>query len=135
MRERFIRFMQGRYGGDQFGNFIVIVALVLLVIAFFIPSYLVKNIFHGIVVLLLIYTYVRMFSKNHEKYARQNQRYLKYCGKIKRVILKKKENAAQRKTHRIFRCPNCRQAIRVPKGKGKIAILCPRCDTEFIRRS
>ncbi|MEI3279496.1 MAG: hypothetical protein V8R46_01165 [Eubacterium ramulus] len=41
----------------------------------------------------------------------------------------------QKKIYRFFACPNCAQKVRVPKGKGRICITCPKCKTEFIKRS
>ncbi|MCD7825421.1 MAG: hypothetical protein LUH14_05610 [Clostridiaceae bacterium] len=135
MGQRFSRFMQGRYGGDQYGNFLVILAVVILVIEFFIPNYFVKNILNAIALLLLCYSYFRIFSRNYQKRYAENQKYLQKYYALRNALLKRKNRAAQRKTHRIFKCPSCKQAIRVPKGKGKIAIVCPKCNTEFIRRS
>ena len=43
-----------------------------------------------------------------------------------------KKRWAQRGTYRFFKCPQCRQIVRVPKGRGKICITCPKCKTEFM---
>ena len=46
-----------------------------------------------------------------------------------------KKRWAQRSTYRFFKCPQCKQTVRVPKGRGKICITCPKCKTEFIKKS
>ncbi len=135
MRERFSRFMQGRYGVDQFSNFLVILALIFMVLELFIPVSYVRSGLNSLGLLLLIYAYFRIFSKNHYKRYAENERYMKYYNKVRFFLARKKNHMEQRRTHRIYKCPSCGQSIRVPKGKGKIAITCPKCRTEFIRKS
>ena len=83
---------------------------------------------------LLIYSYFRILSRNVSK-REENQRYLnaKYRAVVKKNNLKKRW--AQRSTYRFFKCPQCKQTVRVPKGRGKICITCPKCKTEFIKKS
>lgn len=135
MRERLARFMQGRYGVDQFTNFLIILALVLMVLRMFVPGLQVRSVLNMAGILLLVYAYFRILSRNHYKRYAENERYMKYYNKVRFFLARKKSHMEQRKTHRIYKCPSCKQAIRVPKGKGKIAITCPKCRTEFIRRS
>lgn len=130
LRDRFARFMQGRYGVDRFTQVMTWVSLILIVLSMF-----TLNIFWYIGLIILIYAYFRMFSRNISKRYAENQKYLEFEGKIKRFFTGKKNLAKQRKTHHIYRCPGCKQKIRVPRGKGKIEIRCPKCGTTFIKRS
>lgn len=135
MRERFERFMRGRYGVDQFSNFLVILAVVLMVLDFFIRVSPVHEIINILTFIAAICAYMRIFSKNHYKRSAENEKFLKIYNRVRFFAATKKSHMEQRKTHRIYKCPNCRQSIRVPKGKGRIAITCPMCHTEFIKRS
>lgn len=83
----------------------------------------------------VIYAYFRIFSKNIYKRAAENQAFMKKTAGIRSWFYKQKGMMAQRKTHRIFKCPTCKQKIRVPKGKGRIEIRCPKCNTKFIKKS
>lgn len=130
LRDRFARFMQGRYGVDRFTQVMTWVSLILIVLSMF-----TLNIFWYIGLIILIYDYFRMFSRNISKRYAENQKYLEFEGKIKRFFTGQKNLAKQRKTHHIYRCPGCKQKIRVPRGKGKIEIRCPKCGTTFIKRS
>lgn len=131
MREKFIRFMQGRYGSDKFGQFLLILAIVFMLLSMFGG----RNVWDTLAVLLLIYAYFRMFSKNIPKRYAENQKYLQMTAKARTAFSKKKRELNQLKTHHIYKCPNCGQKIRVPRGKGKIAIRCPKCSTEFVKKS
>lgn len=135
MRDRFRRFMQGRYGVDHFSHFLVVVALILMVLQLFIRSSAAYLILNTLVVVIIVYAYFRIFSRNHYKRYAENEKYLQVHNRVKVFLATKKSHLLQRKTHRIFKCPGCGQSIRVPKGKGKIAITCPKCRTEFIKRS
>ena len=135
MWEWIARFMQGRYGVDKFSNFLFAAALVCLVVEFFVPVAVVRTILNLAALVLLAYSYCRVFSKNHTKRYAENARFMKYFGGLQGLFHKRRNDRMQKRYHRIFKCPNCRQSVRVPKGKGKIAITCPKCKTEFIRRS
>lgn len=130
MREKFYRFMVGRYGNDRLNQVIMIVAMIALVISFFGPRF-----FYLLALLCLIYAYFRMFSRNTYKRSMENNKYLQWEYKVKQFIATWKRDMKQRKTHHIYRCPSCKQKIRVPKGKGRIEIRCPKCSQTFIKKS
>ena len=131
MREKLIRFMQGRYGTDQFSRFLLGVAVVCLVLSLFIHS----GIWSFLILLLIVYCYFRMFSRNHAARYAENQRYLNATARFRYWLDQQKKLANERKYHRIYVCPKCKQKIRIPKGKGKIMVRCPKCHHEFQRRS
>ena len=131
LRERFARFMYGRYGTDELNRLYSIVSLAFVVIGIVLRS----NLIYLIGLLVLMYSVYRSFSKNVSKMYAQNQKFLTWRYQRIAKWSKWKERFSQRKTHRFFRCPNCRQTVRVPKGRGKIAITCPKCKTEFIKKS
>lgn len=131
MRERLQRFMMGRYGVDAFSRFLMITWIVLWVIDLFINS----GTLSLLSLVLLIYTYYRMFSRNIQKRYQENVKYLNIKNKFLSRLRSEKSVMKQRKTHHIYRCPNCRQKIRIPKGKGRICITCPKCKTEFTKVS
>ena len=134
MKEKFIRFMQGRYGVDQLSKFILILGLVFVVI-----SALFNNALSLLTYILgwvmVIYCYFRIFSRNIPKRYAENQAYLAKTYKIRTFFGKQKNIWQQRKTHHIYTCLSCKQKIRIPKGKGKIEVRCPKCGTTFIKNS
>ena len=134
MKEKLQRFMYGRYGLDSFGKFTIIVSLVLMLLANFVPARL-GSVLSLLCWALLIYAYFRMFSRQTYKRACENQTYLAKTAKVRHFFASQKSMMAQRKTHHIYKCPTCKQKIRVPKGKGRIEIRCPKCNTTFIKKS
>lgn len=134
MRERFQRFMQGRYGSDELSRAMLIAMVVCAVLTWFTGGIL-DTVLSIAMWVLLIYSYVRMFSRNHTKRWAENQKYLSFKNRIMGDVNRQKNYAQQRKTHCIYSCPGCKQKIRVPKGKGKIEISCPKCRTKFIKRT
>ncbi len=131
MRERMQGFMAGRYGTDQLSKLILWTSLACLAVSMFTRL----NVFYILGLVLLIYTYYRMFSRNVAKRYAENQKYLnwRYGFAVRRN--KRKVHWEQRKIYRFYKCPQCRQKVRVPKGKGKVAITCPKCRMEFVRKS
>ena len=123
--------MTGRYGVDQLSRLYLVLTLVLLVLSMITKL----PIFYGLAIILLIYMYYRMFSKNTTKMYAQNQKYLNMRYQIVVKWNNAKKHFAQRKEYRFYRCPKCHQKVRVPRGKGKICITCPKCKMEFVRKS
>ena len=120
-KDKFARFMYGRYGMDQLSRNLSLICLVLLVITMFSRS----NVLYAIALAGIIYTYFRVFSRNISKRSKENEKYLSFHYKVVGKI----------NTHKIFKCPSCSQKIRVPRGKGRISIKCPKCRIEFIKKT
>ena len=136
MREKFIRFMQGRNGVDQFSRFTMGVALVAIVLTLFTGT---RNLLGAFLDILgmaaLVYTYYRIFSKNISKRYAENQKYLSVSAKYRSWFQKEKRMMSQRKDYHIYSCPGCGQKIRIPRGGfKKVEIECPKCHTKFIKR-
>lgn len=131
MREKFQRFMSGRYGNDQLSQFMLVVMLIMVVLNLFLRS----EILSTLLLICLIICYFRMFSKNIQKRYNENVKFLNLKGTITGWFGKEKRMAEERKTFHIYTCPNCKQKIRVPKNKGKIQVTCPKCRSQFIKKS
>lgn len=131
MRERLQRFMIGRYGIDELSRFLMIIALVLCVLDIFIDNVLLGSVF----MVLIFYVYYRMFSRNYNKRYQENAKFLQIQDRIVAKFNSEKSIMKQRKTHHIYKCPTCGQKIRIPRGKGRICIICPKCKAEFTKTS
>ena len=132
MKDKFLRFMYGRYGVDQFSKCLVVLGILFLLLSGFTRN---GGIFYLLSLAILVYSYFRMFSRNHSKRYAENQLYLKYTAGIRKNISAIRYGFSQRKHYHIYKCPSCGQKIRIPKGKGKIEIECPKCHTKFVKRS
>lgn len=130
-RDKLARFMMGRYGIDSFSKTLIYGSLIIYILNIFIQN----DIISMIAMAALIYSYFRMFSRNVYKRANENQMYLMKTQKLRMSLDKYKRQFQSRKTHHIYKCPNCKQKIRVPKGKGRISIHCPKCNNDFIKKS
>ncbi len=126
-----VQFMQGRYGADQMGQMLSAVSMVFLIISLFSRN----QAWFLLAVIGIVYNYFRMFSKNISKRYAENQKYLTMTAGIRRKLASWKAQLAQRKIYHIYRCPGCKQKIRVPRGRGKIEIRCPKCNTRFVKKS
>lgn len=135
MKEKLQRFMSGRYGADELSKTINIAVLVCLVVSMFSAALSGFGIFYWIGLGMMIYNCFRMLSRNTSKRYEENQKFLniRYEAAVKKNAMKKRW--AQRGIYRFFKCPGCGQNVRVPKGKGKICITCPKCKTEFVKKS
>ena len=117
------RFMEGRYGNDKLNSAILTSALVMVILALFIRNPLVNLVLHGVSYALMFWAIFRSLSRKTYKRYQENRTFLKFMDRIRD------------RNHRYFDCPKCRQTVRVPRGKGKIAITCPRCREKFVKKS
>ena len=123
--------MYGRNGVDSLGKFVLAISIIVMLLAGWTDSLILSYLsWIGI-----IYLYFRMFSRNIYKRSSENQWYLNKTYKVRTFFYRQKNLLLQRKTHHIYKCPTCRQKIRVPRGKGRIEIRCPKCNTRFIKKS
>ena len=136
MKEKFMRFMQGRNGVDQFARFTMGVALAAIVLTLFTGTRSGIGAFLDLFgMAAIVYTYFRIFSKNISKRYQENQKYLQMTDKLRVRFRKEKRMMSQRKDYHIYSCPGCGQKIRIPRGGfKKVEIECPKCHTKFIKR-
>ena len=135
MKEKLIRFMQGRYGIDQLSKFLLITGLAVVLLSAFFGETAVSMLSYIFGWGVVIYCYFRIFSRNVQKRYAENQAYLMKTYKIRNWFQNQKNIWQQRKVYHIYTCPSCKQKIRIPKGKGKIEVRCPKCGTTFIKKS
>jgi len=128
-----VRFMYGRNGMDQLNRalFWVYIALwlagsILSVIGLDVLS----AIFNVVLYVLLVVIVFRMFSKNLYKRREENSKFLQKTWKIRSQIGGAKGRHAD-KDHKYFTCKQCKTICRVPVGKGKIIITCPKCRAQI----
>lgn len=130
LRQWFSKFMYGRYGIDEYGRFLSIVALIPLFLSFIIREKVGAGLF-GVTLAILIYQYFRLFSRQTAKRQAENQVYLKVKNRVANEFRGMKSRFSQRKKYKFFRCKKCHAYLRVPRGKGKVSIRCSRCGNQF----
>ena len=117
------RFMAGRYGTDQLNMAILGAGLVLCIISMFIRIPQLNLLMTTISYALVFWAVFRTFSRNTYKRYEENRKFRQFFDRLKD------------REHRYYTCPKCHQSVRVSRGKGKIAITCPRCRERFVRKT
>jgi len=137
MREKFYRFMYGRYGVDQFSKFLSYFAVGLIILQLVANTFskAVGQILGYLAIVLFFYAYFRIFSKKLEKRRLENAKFLRGKSKLFIHFKNKKERMAQRRDFKFFKCPSCHAMLRVPRGVGKVRVTCSKCGTAFERKT
>ena len=120
---RLQRFMAGRYGTDRLNMTILCAGLVACLISPFFRNPLINLLCTAVSYGLMIWAICRSLSRNTYKRYQENRKFLQVYDRLKD------------RQHRYFDCPKCRQMVRVPRGKGRISITCPRCKEKFIKKT
>ena len=111
MKQKFQNFMSGRYGVDDFSKALLYATLALCLVSLFTRN----RMLNLLLTAGLVFIYYRMFSKNYSRRYQENLWYLRQKDKVMHFFRRQNSLAQQRKTHRIYTCPQCRQKIRIPK--------------------
>lgn len=129
MKEKFIQFMRGRYGYDELSKFLLLVSILLTLLSRVRGLGLLSIL--GSITLFIVF--FRVFSRDYQRCSQQNRKYILLKNKVVKQVRVPINRFKQRKDYRFYKCPSCQQKVRVPKGKGKITITCPKCHEEFSR--
>lgn len=121
--DKFRNFMVGRYGQDQFGTVLFWAGLVCMLLSMVLGRFAWASGFSFLSWILLIWCMTRIYSRNITARARENRNFVNFFAHLRD------------KEHRYFRCPQCRQSVRVPRGRGRINIRCPKCSHQFIKKT
>ena len=134
MREKMLRFIAGRNGNDQLNQFLYAADAILLIAATLVRGQAGRWMWLAVLI-LLGYIYFRMFSKNLTKRREENGKYLRLRYSIQAGLKLRREKWVQRKDYKFFTCPSCKTMLRVPRGHGKIKIVCRKCGNSFTGKS
>lgn len=137
MRDWFNNLFQGRQGMDELSKSMFWWGLVCFVLSALSAAFLngvMSSLFTSFGAVLLIFSFIRAFSRQMSQRELENNAYLAYLARRRRVWEGRKERFQQRKDFRFFKCPSCGTILRVPRGKGKIHINC-RCGYVLYRRT
>jgi hypothetical protein len=125
------QFMVGRYGNDEFTMFLLIASLIFTFLGNFRPL----RILYFIGSILIFYSLFRSLSKNYEARRKELNWYLRWSEKPKAELKLLGNRIRDRKTHKYFKCKECKTVLRVPSGRGKIEITCPKCRAKTIKKT
>ncbi len=125
------QFMVGRYGNDEFTMFLLITSLIFTFLGNFRPL----KILYFIGLILVFYSLFRSLSKKYEARRKELNWYLRWAEKPKAELKLLVNKIRDRKTHKYFKCKECKTVLRVPSGRGKIEITCPKCRAKVIKKT
>ncbi len=135
MFNRAAGFMAGRNGMDALNLGLLIVAVLISALGVFARTETAFNVLRVVSALLIVLAIWRMLSRRVEARRKENARFLELTAGLRTTFANLSGRLRGDKTHKFFTCPNCRNRLRVPAGKGKIEIACPKCGTRFAGKS
>lgn len=123
LRTGLSRFMMGRYGTDKLNTAILLAGVAISILTAFIKNNALDMLLTLVAYGLMFWAIFRSFSRNTYQRYQENRKYLQLLDRVKD------------RQHRYYNCPRCRQVVRVPRGKGKISITCPKCQEKFVKKT
>ncbi|RDB61361.1 hypothetical protein C1878_11630 [Gordonibacter sp. 28C] len=123
--------MQGRNGVDGLSNFLMGVGII-LILASIIPG---LDLLSWLALVFLLVAVIRSFSKNISARSKENEAFEHAVEKPKRWFALKRKAWTNRSTTRYFKCKGCGTVLSVPRGKGTLRVVCPKCKAETTKKS
>lgn len=123
--------MQGGRGADTLSHLLVVAGIVLL-FASLIPG---LDLLSWVALIVLAYSLFRSYSKNIAARDRENATFERIVEKPRKQLSLMRKKWTNRKTTRYFKCKGCGQVLSVPRGKGTLRVVCPKCKTETKQKS
>ena len=130
IRNALQRFMYGRYGNDQLNMVLVLLSLALYLV-FAVTSW---TFLYAVSFMLMAAALFRCLSRNYDRRRAENGRFLSLVQPVTRWY-RLRRTIRRDKDHCYFKCPNCGQQLRVPRGKGRITVTCRGCGASFQEKS
>ncbi len=128
------RVLYGRNGIDPLSVALLIIGFIISFIARLFRFSIAYPILMAVVYLLAALVLFRVFSRNIDRRRRENDAFMRLWGPVVKWFRMRRTISADQ-THKYFRCPKCRELVRIPKGVGRVRIRCKRCMTEFERKA
>ena len=130
--KNFLRnFMVGRYGPDHLNTAMIALSLVLYLVFGILKLAALMYISYAILALSVY----RMLSRNITRRRAENDKFIRYWWPVRIKAGRALANIKHRNTHKFYKCPGCGNTLRVPKGKGKLQITCPKCGERFVKKT
>lgn len=124
-------FMLGRYGPDELGKTLLGASLLVMVISMFWS--ITWLVYLGY--FLFFAALFRFCSKNFSRRRAENDRFIGYWWPVRTRVSDFLKRLFGTKGYRYYRCPSCKNMLRVPKNKGRVQITCPKCGERFIKKT
>lgn len=132
--EKFMMFMQGRYGMDSLNGFILVLSFVIWTVNIFVFNRLAHYIIMVVQLLLVALFIFRMLSRNVTMRSAENRTFQKVYEPVKNWVQLTYKRIRDRKDYRYLKCPVCKAQLRVKNIKGRHNVRCPKCRSEFEKK-
>ena len=130
IRNALQRFMYGRYGNDQLNMVLVLLSLALYLV-FAVTSW---TFLYAVSFMLMAVALFRCLSRNYDRRRAENGKFLSLVQPVTRWY-RLRRTIRRDKDHCYFKCPNCGQQLRVPRGKGRSTVTWRGCGASFQEKS
>lgn len=131
IRSLLSRIFMGKYGPDALSFFLIILGFIVSGLTSMTGILIIAFVGYALIILGVL----RMLSKNFARRSSENEVFLAMLSPLGKKIKQGINKSAQRRDYRFFKCPGCKNTLRVPKNRGRIQITCPKCGERFERKS